>query len=124
LHDEPASDLTDDEFAKFSLFAVSQRPKGCFYCQDDGHLLGDCTKFKDLKADPFASKIVRRFLDPRPSTPSPSSQPSTPSASLCLCQLGFDTDTSDPDSPSEEGSSSSLDDEVTNEVSDFRSGRQ
>ena len=131
LHDEPVSDLTDAEFAAFSLFALTQRPKGCFFCQADDHVLSACTKFQALKADPFASKIVCRFLDPNPRPRAPPSQSSSssrpskfssPSPTHRLRQLGMDT--SDTSPSSEEGySSSTTDDDPNDELLDFREGR-
>jgi hypothetical protein len=92
------------------LFAVTQRPKCCFFCQADDHILGACAKFLALKADLFASMIVHQFLDPpssKSSSFSRSPQPSSPSLppSHHLCQLGFDT--SDPN-PSSEGGGGGL----------------
>ena len=122
--DVATTELTDAEYGAFQLFAVTQRPKGSFFCQADDHMLGDCSKFKTLKADPFACKIVRRFLDPPPSrstAPGPKAQPTPFSPSRRLRQLGFD----DPAlvTSSEEGNSSSGDDS-DHEVPDFRDGRR
>ena len=128
LRDESTADLTDAEFNAFSLHLITQHPKGCFFCQSDAQMLDACTKFQALKADKFASKIVRRFLDPPPSTPSsfsrpprPSPRPPSPSPSRRRRQLGFD-DPSDPEPALEERHSFS-DDDSDPEVPDFWDGR-
>jgi hypothetical protein len=56
--------LSSDESSAWFLYALSQRATDCFFCQEDGHLLKDCSKFTAIKDNSFARKQIRRLLDP------------------------------------------------------------
>ena len=111
--------LSSDEDSAWFLYALTQRTTGCFFCQEDGHMLADCKKFAAIKDNSFARRQIRRLLDPL--SASSSDSPSTRSGpTRRLAQVGF-TLAGYPDSG--EGDSASHDEAHLDDESDFRDGR-
>jgi hypothetical protein len=76
--------LTSDQDDAIFLHAVLQRPRGCFFCQEDGHSVRECTRFAKLKTNPYGLKTLHRILA---HAVAPSS---APSASPKINQVSFD----------------------------------
>jgi hypothetical protein len=58
-----ALSISEEQNEALLVHAVTQRPKGCFFCQADDHPVRDCPRFAKLKTNTFGLKSLRRLLD-------------------------------------------------------------
>jgi hypothetical protein len=61
--------LSEDELHDWRVMALTHRPRGCFWCNKDDHMLLKCPHAQKVFGDPRARRAVRGFLQDSASRP-------------------------------------------------------